>query len=191
MTWTAGYPLYRLAMFTSSLIILVDQFCIDYYWWCFYASLIGLISPQECHSPVTNTLQPPISAVSNAPVSNMWRLKFQFHPSKTHPFTEDTHITHTHIYIVMIYNYIYMDFFGENPPDSTFAWQKHHFSPFKIPTILHNLSIVKPWVSRVLPVTTWRRPKQVTYGAVLASVASQPEEAVCNKAVFTGDKWKV
>jgi hypothetical protein len=33
------------------------------------------------------------------PVPNMWRWKFQFHPSKTHTFTEDPHITHTYIYI--------------------------------------------------------------------------------------------
>ena len=31
------------------------------------------------------------------PVPNMWRWKFQSHPSKTHTFTEDTHITHTYI----------------------------------------------------------------------------------------------
>ena len=42
----------------------------------------------------------------------------------------------------MIYNYIYIYFFGENPSDSTFAWQKHHFSPWKFPLSHYSSSFV-------------------------------------------------
>ena len=64
------------------------------------------------------------------------------HQKLTHLLKTHIYITHICIYIIMIYNYIYIYFFGENPSDSTFAWQKHHFSPWKFPLSHYSSSFV-------------------------------------------------
>ena len=112
MTWTAGYPLYRLAMFTSSLIILVDQLCIDYYWWCKRIvdrqgkKLDNVDIPTGVPFTSYNTLRPYHGLMNHAhfccfkcPSAQHVAVKVSVLIIKnTHIYWRHTHITHIYIY---------------------------------------------------------------------------------------------